>query len=65
MDFQDGDTVRTETGLTGRIVHIWRMTGFVELELEGGKEVVPFLLSELKRVDPPHDAAQGAQNGPP
>jgi preprotein translocase subunit YajC len=55
MTLQDGDYVTTGTGLYGRIVHVSRQSAFVELELVGGKEIVPFLLSELIRVDPPHD----------
>ena len=59
MDFQAGDHVATETGLHGRIVHVSRLSAFVELQLEGGKEIVPFLLSELFRVDPPENGLAG------
>jgi len=58
MSLQDGDYVATETGLHGRIVHVNRQSAFVELDLVGGKEIVPFLLSELIRVDPPHDESK-------
>jgi preprotein translocase subunit YajC len=53
MQIKDGDLVRTDSGLSGRVIHVSRLTAFVELDLEGGKEVVPILLSELSRVDPP------------
>jgi preprotein translocase subunit YajC len=52
MELSNGDWVQTDSGLSGRIVHVSRLTAFVELELEGGKEVLPILLSELIRVDP-------------
>ncbi len=55
MQLQDGDWVETDSGLKGRIIHVSRLSAFVELELVGGKEVVPLLLSELKRIDPPDD----------
>jgi hypothetical protein len=53
MQIQDGDLVQTVSGLSGRVIHVSKLTAFVELELEGGKEVVPLLLSELIRVDQP------------
>jgi hypothetical protein len=55
MDLQVGDWVQTDTGLKGRLVHLSRMSAFVEVdvELEGGHQILPFLLSELTKVDPP------------
>jgi hypothetical protein len=53
MQFQDGDWVESESGLRGRIIHVSRLSAFVELEQVGGNTVVPFLLSEIKRIDPP------------
>lgn len=53
MQFQDGDWVETDSGLRGRIIHVSRLSAFVELEQAGGNTVVPFLLSEIKRIDPP------------
>jgi hypothetical protein len=53
MQINAGDLVRTDSGLSGRVIHVSRLTAFVELDLEGGKEVVPILLSELIRIDPP------------
>jgi hypothetical protein len=55
MDLQSGNWVRTETGLRGRVTHISRLTAFVEVEVEldGGVELLPFLLSELTRIERP------------
>jgi preprotein translocase subunit YajC len=59
MSFEAGDFVTTETGLHGRVVHVSRLSAFVELELDGGKEILPFLLSELLRVDPKDSGLAG------
>jgi hypothetical protein len=53
MQFNAGDLVQTDSGISGRVVHVSRLTAFVEFDLVGGKQVVPILLSELNRVDPP------------
>ena len=50
-----GDWVETDSGLKGQVVHVNRLTAFVEVHFDGGNEVLPFLLSELARVDPPQD----------
>jgi hypothetical protein len=77
MEFNAGDRVQTDSGMSGRVIHVSRLTAFVELDLEGGKEVVPILLSELRRVDPPQtpsgpsakpralDESQPSENNPP
>ena len=62
MNFQVGDYVTTQTGLHGRIIHVARMSAFVELDLEGGKDVMSFLLSELTRIDPPLESGHGVGN---
>jgi hypothetical protein len=63
MDLQVGDYVRTETGLRGRILHISKQSAFVEVEvqLQGGVEILPFLLSELIKADP----SVGGRGEPP
>ncbi len=73
MQIEAGDVVRTDSGLLGRVIHVSRLTAFVELDLEGGKQVVPILLSELSRVDPPQspsgptmrDHVTREENSPP
>ena len=54
-DLAPGDWVETDTGLKGQVVHVTRLTAFVDVHFDGGKEVLPFLLSELTRVDPPQE----------
>ena len=51
MDLKPGDWVRTETGLQDRIMHLTRQTAFVEVEPQGGNQILPFLLSELIKID--------------
>jgi hypothetical protein len=53
MTLQPGDWVKTDSDLKGRVVHVSRLSAFVEVHLEGGVETLPFLLSELTRIDPP------------
>ena len=49
-----GDRVRTETGEVGKIVHIARLTVFVQLELEpDDASLKAFLMSQLTKLDPP------------
>jgi hypothetical protein len=55
MDLQPGDWVSTDTGLKGKIVHISRMSAFVEVDVtfQGGHQILPFLISELTKIDAP------------
>ncbi len=55
MDLQPGDWVTTDTGLKGKVLHISRMSAFVEVDVEfqGGHQILPFLVSELTKIDPP------------
>jgi hypothetical protein len=50
-----GDWVRAQSGQTGKIVLISRLSAFVEVQQEDGKHTITFLLSELTRIDPPSD----------
>ena len=50
-----GDWVRAPSGQTGKIVLISRLSAFVEVRQDDTPRTVPFLLSELIRVDPPHE----------
>jgi hypothetical protein len=54
-----GDWVQTDTGLEGQVVHVVRLTAFVEVHFNGGNETLPFLLSELSRVDPHEEERSG------
>jgi len=47
--------VRAQSGQTGKIVLISRLSAFVEVQQDDGKHTVTFLLSELTRIDPPSD----------
>jgi hypothetical protein len=53
MELKPGDWVKTDSDLKGRVVHVSRLSAFVEVHLEGGIEILPFLLSELTKIDPP------------
>jgi hypothetical protein len=55
LNLLPGDCVRTEVGFRGRVVDLNRLTAFVdvEIQLEGGAELLPFLLSELTKIQPP------------
>jgi hypothetical protein len=54
MDLQVGDLVQTESGISGRIAFISRLTAFVDVREGESTNTVPCLLSELSRIDPPH-----------
>lgn len=54
MNLQEGDWVRTETGEIGKIVHIHRLSAFVDLHAESNvHDVKAFLLSALTKTEPP------------
>ena len=53
MDLHPGDWVKTDSNLKGRVIHVSRLSAFVEIHFEGGVETLPFLLSELTKIDPP------------
>jgi hypothetical protein len=53
MELRPGDWVKTDSDLEGRVVHVSRLSAFVEIHLQGGVEVLPFLVSELTKIDPP------------
>jgi hypothetical protein len=57
-DVIPGDWVQTDTGLKGQVIHVVRLTAFVEITFDGGKETLPFLLSELSRVNPPQERSE-------
>jgi hypothetical protein len=59
MDLHPGDWVKTDSNLKGRVIHVSRLSAFVEIHFEGGVETLPFLLSELTKIDPP-DTKQSA-----
>ncbi len=50
---QRGDWVRTKDGHEGKILLVSRLTAFVEIEGHDELRTVPFLLSELTKIDPP------------
>ena len=48
-----GDWVRAQSGQTGRIVLISRLSAFVEVRQGETTRTMTFLLSELTKIDPP------------
>lgn len=60
MELKPGDCVRTESGETGRVVHIDRLTVFVAFAaLPQAHDIKAFLASELTFVDPPNEGCDG------
>jgi hypothetical protein len=51
MQLQVGDWVRTEKGEVAKVVHISRLTAFVEIKQDG--TLVGYLISQLTKIDPP------------
>jgi hypothetical protein len=56
MALKPGDTVRTEAGEVGKVVHIDRLTVFVTFNVPPGKpeRLEAFLESQLTQLSPPH-----------
>ena len=53
-----GDWVRAETGEIGQVIHIARLTVFVQLEAEPSNSTLKaFLESQLTKIDPPNHQA--------
>ena len=52
---QTGDWVRAPSGQTGKIILISRLSAFVEVHQDETPRTETYLLSELIRVDPPHE----------
>jgi preprotein translocase subunit YajC len=53
-NLQQGDQVRTDSGVIGTVVHTSRLTVFVALGMpEHENEVKAFLLSQLTKVEQP------------
>ena len=54
MNLQPGDWVRAESGEVGKVVHMARLSVFVQIEGESKESTLKaFLLSQLTRIDPP------------
>ena len=47
-----GDRVKADSGLTGRIVHLHRMSAFVEIDGQAERTAVGYLQSELTKIEP-------------
>ena len=57
MELQNGNWVRTEKGEIGKVVHISRLTAFIEIPAKGSNStLVSYLLSQLTAIDPPTTA---------
>jgi hypothetical protein len=54
MELKSGDWVRNEEGEIGHVVHVARLTAFVQLESEPeDKTLKAYLVSTLTKIDPP------------
>jgi hypothetical protein len=56
-EFKTGDWVQTNSNLVGKIERIVVLTAYVSISQPAGDMVVPHLLSELTKIDPPNTAA--------
>ena len=57
MELQPGDWVRADTGEVGRVVHIVRMSVFIQIEGESTDATLrAFLLSRLTKIEQPSSA---------
>jgi hypothetical protein len=55
VELKPGDWVRAESGEEGKVVHISRLTVFVNVRGAGKEErVTAFLKSQLKKIEPPN-----------
>ncbi len=60
MSVQVGDWVRTEKGEVGKVVHVYRLSAFVDLKGDGNdQDIKSCLVSNLTKIDPP------PENNPP
>jgi hypothetical protein len=60
MELQRDDWVKTESGETGKIVHISRLTIFVALPTPPKRDrIEAYLESQLTKVDRPTDRQEG------
>jgi hypothetical protein len=56
MQLRAGDWVKTESGEVGKVVHITRLTVFVQIEAESEDATLKaYLMSQLVRVHPRDD----------
>ena len=54
MELKPGDKVRTEAGELGEVVHVTRLSAFVQLDSgPADASLVAFLMSQLTKIDPP------------
>jgi hypothetical protein len=61
MSLQVGDWVRTENGEVGRVVHIYRLSAFVDLKgNRKDEDIKAYLVSNLTRIDSPHGKSSGS-----
>lgn len=62
MELQPGDWVRADTGEVGRVVHIVRMSVFIQIEGESTDATLrAFLQSRLTKIEPPSSAGAESQ----
>jgi hypothetical protein len=50
-----GDWVRTKDGHSGKILLVARMSAFIDIRGNDELRAKPYLLSELKKIEPPTD----------
>jgi hypothetical protein len=65
MTLQPGDWIRAETGEVGKVVHVTRLSVFVQIEGDSKESTLKaFLQSQLTRIDPPRPTAGPASRCP-
>jgi hypothetical protein len=58
MELKSGDWVRTKAGEVGHVVHVARLTAFVQIEApRKGEGPKALLVSTLTKIDPPSGRA--------
>lgn len=66
MQFENGDCVRTESGEVGKVVHVARLTVFVQLDAEPeNASLKAFLMSRLTKIDPPCEPSKAERSNDP
>ena len=67
MEPREGDWVRTERGGVGKIIHISRLTAFVNFKPDNPhpkpEDIQAHLLSQLTKIEPPEQTAESCPVG--
>lgn len=55
MELKVGDWVRTKDGHGGKILLIGRLSAFIDIQGHDEMRTLPYLLSELTKIEPPNE----------